>query len=203
MNTQKSLTLRNARKGKGLLPPNPSRWEQEHNGLDLRHELSLTPADRLPHLDAFELLPRVFVFPHTALPTPPRFQNHFSGSREGRWSGMCIPCDDDVTLVVYNEAHPVTRVRATLMEEYFHLRLDHRPTKLRVLSNGDGTRDYDGTKEAEAYGSGAAALVPYHGLRAMLEGGNSAAAIADHFLVSGQLVEFRIRVSKLSRFLRG
>jgi hypothetical protein len=88
------------------------------------------------------------------------------------------------------------------MEEFFHLWLGHVPTHLRLLSNGDGGRDFDGEKESEAYGSGAAALVPYKTLRAMLEGGGGVRSIADHFLVSEQLVEFRIRVSKLTRLRR-
>ena len=89
------------------------------------------------------------------------------------------------------------------MEEFFHLWLGHRPTQLRVFSNGDSKRDFNRAKESEAYGSGAAALLPYKPLRAMLEGGRSIRAIADHYLVSEPLVEFRIRVSKLSRLRRG
>lgn len=89
------------------------------------------------------------------------------------------------------------------MEEFFHLWLDHKPTTLRVFANGDSKRDFDRAKESEAYGSGAAALVPYKALRAMLEKGRPVRVIADHYLVSEQLVEFRIRVCKLSRLRRG
>ena len=89
------------------------------------------------------------------------------------------------------------------MEEFFHIWLDHKPTRLRMFSNGESRRDFDRAKESEAYGSGAAALVPYKPLRAMLEGGHSVRAIADHYFVSEQLIEFRIRVSKLWRLRRG
>jgi hypothetical protein len=88
------------------------------------------------------------------------------------------------------------------MEEFFHLWLGHAPTHLRLYSDGDGRRDFDHDKESEAYGSGAAALVPYKPLRAMLEKGHRIGSIADHFLVSEQLVDFRIRVVKLSRLRR-
>jgi hypothetical protein len=88
------------------------------------------------------------------------------------------------------------------MEEFFHLWLGHSPDRLRLLSNGEGARDFDPTKESEAYGSGAAALVPYKSLRAMLSEGGSVRQIADHFLVSEQMVDFRIRVSKLTRLRR-
>lgn len=195
----KIFALRKDRKGKGLLPPNPKRWEHEHNALDLRYALALPLEDRLAHRDAFQLLPAVYVFGHSELKLDAAVESHFVGARAHKWSGMCVPCPDGETLVLYNDAHPPTRVRATLMEEFFHLWLDHPPTRLRLMSNGEGNRDYDGEKEAEAYGSGAAALVPYKPLRAMLEEGRTTSDIADHFLVSEQLVDFRIRVSKLGR----
>ena len=43
----KNFALRRPRKGTGVLPPNPNRWEQEHNALDLRHELALPLDDPL------------------------------------------------------------------------------------------------------------------------------------------------------------
>ena len=84
------------------------------------------------------------------------------------------------------------------MEEFFHLWLGHKPTRLKVFANGDSKRDFDRAKESEAYGSGAAALLPYKALRNMLDKGCSIPAIAEHYLVSEQLVEFRIRVCKLA-----
>jgi hypothetical protein len=197
----KNFVLRRARKGQGLLPPNPKRWEQEHNGLDLRHELDLPLDERLSPEAAFSTLEEVYIAPHGDLGLP-EVAAHFRNSAPGNWSGMCIPYSD-LTLVVFNDSHPPRRIRATLMEEFFHLWLGHKPTRLRVFSNGESKRDFDPTKESEAYGSGAAALVPYKPLRAMLEDGRSVRTIADHYLVSEQLVDFRIHISKLARLRRG
>jgi Zn-dependent peptidase ImmA (M78 family) len=199
---QRNADLRNARKGKGLLPPNPKRWGHEHNGLDLRHELKLSLDECLHHEAAFDLLSDVHVLPHTQLQLMPAIASYFSGSKSGRWSGMCVPCPEGETMVIYNGHHPLRRIRATLMEEFFHLWLGHALTRLRLLSDGGARRDFDSDKESEAYGSGAAALVPYKPLRAMLEMGQAIQSIADHFLVSEQLVEFRIKVVKLSRVRR-
>jgi IrrE N-terminal-like domain len=200
MNTRDSYARRVGRKGTGVLPPNPTRWDHEHNGLDLREQLSISLEARLEHADAFELLEDVVgVIPHTELLLTPRLERHFSGLRAKRWSGMCVPCPEGDFLVVYNAEHPETRIRATLMEEFFHLRLGHKPTRIRAFTSGGGDRDFDAGKEGDAYGSGAAALVPYKSLRAMCLTGASVAEVARHFHVSEQLVEFRVRVSKLRR----
>ena len=173
----KDYALRRTRKGQGLLPPNPNWWEHEHNGLDLRHELRLALEDRLPHDTAFELLEDVHVCAHGDLEAPPEITAHFRNAGSKNWSGMCIPCDG-ITLVVYNDGHPPRRIRATLMEEFFHLWLGHPPTRVRVFSSGEAKRDFDRAIESEAYGSGAAALVPYKPLRAMLEQGQAVRAIS-------------------------
>jgi len=167
--------------------------------LDLRHELDLPLDARLSHDDAFGLLPNVQVLSHLELQIDASTKDHFNGQSSGRWSGMCVQYPNGSTLVMYNGHHPERRIRATLMEEFFHLWLEHPTEKLRLLGNGEGRREYDGTKETEAYGSGAAALVPYQPLKAMLAAGRVVREIADHFFVSEPLVQFRIRVSKLKR----
>jgi Zn-dependent peptidase ImmA (M78 family) len=199
MNVPKNFALRKNRSGKGLLPPNPTRWEQEHNALDLRHELNLPLSERLPHDKAFELLEEVYVLPHRELNLEASVANYFTGQRANRWSGMCIEYPAGPTLVIYNDSHPPLRVRATLMEEFFHLWLEHKPSRVRILANGEGKRDFNGDIETEAYGSGAAALVPYQPLKQMLQRGDSIGYIADHFLVSEQLIQFRIQISRLAR----
>lgn len=188
---RKRFDLRSSRKGKRLLPPNPTRWEHEHNALDVRHELGLSHGEPLDPLAAFDLLDSVLdVVPHMELGAAAEYERHFSGARQSRWSGMCIPLPEGDHLVVYNGFHPQTRVRATLMEEFFHLWLGHAPTKIRVHSDGTGGRDFDDRRESEAYGSGAAALVPYGSLREMLTGGLDVGAIGRHFNVSAQLLSF-------------
>ncbi len=194
---RKRFDLRKARKGLHLLPPNPKRWEHEQNALDVRQALSIPLTERLDVLATFELLPEVFVCSNRDLDMDEQFKAHFTGARSGHWSGMCVAYPNGITLVFYNADHPQTRTRATLMEEFFHLWLGHPPDRLRLFFDGGGSRDFDGGKESEAYGSGAAALVPYQALRAMLGSGQTVGEIAEHFRVSDALVEFRIRVTRL------
>jgi hypothetical protein len=193
---------RRSRTGKGLLPPNPKQWDNEHNGLDLRDDLGIND-EALDHLAAFTLLEMTKIIPHGEIPAADEFLSHFrTTSGQRAWSGLAIQLQDGTELVVYNDSHPLTRIRATLMEEFFHLRLGHARTRVRVIGDGLRGRSHDSLVESQAYGSGAAALVPYAGLKRMLRGGRSPAAIAGHFKVSRDLVVFRIKVTKLFKFLR-
>lgn len=197
--TRSDTERRKARSGRGLLPPNPKQWENEHNGLDLREDLGLSLDAALPVAEVFELLPAVTVLAHGEIPAAAKYIEHFRVEGRTRWSGLAVRVDDEHELVVYNDSHAINRIRATLMEEFFHLRLGHPRSVVRVLSAGRGARSYDEEIEQAAYGSGAAALAPYAALKSMLGGRVPIATIAEHFLVSGDLVEYRLKVTKLYR----
>ena len=119
------------------------------------------------------------------------------------WSGgaASIPLPDGRKLIILNPTHGRNRQRATLMEEVSHVFLGHKPSRLaNTKRNKEGkiiARDYNADIEEEAYGTGAAALIPYLGLKRYVEEGKTSAEIARHFGVSRALVEFRIKVSKL------
>ena len=181
-----------------MLPPNPKQWDNEHNGLDLREDLTLTLDVELPHMQAFALVPHVTVLPHGAIPVAAKFAEYLRIEGRSNWSGFSLRIDDENELVLFNDAHPVTRVRATLMEEFFHLRLGHQRSVVRVLSTG-AARSYDALIEHAAFGSGAAALLPYSALKRLLDEGQSIRTIANRFSVSDELVQYRLKVTRLYR----
>lgn len=125
--------------------------------------------------------------------------------REGKdaWSGgacsQSLP--DGRRLIVLNPTHSKNRQNATLMEEISHVFLGHKPSRLAIkVRNKDGkitARDYQPEIEEEAYSVGAAALVPYSALRRFVRQGKTSREIARHFNVSRELVEYRIKVSRL------
>jgi hypothetical protein len=194
---------RKNRGGTGLLPPNPLQWGCENNGLDLRRELEITIGHRLSIEDAFSRLPSARVVADGELLLPEGMKGHFTGQASGRWSGLSTRLDDGSDLIIYNAAHAETRVRATLMEEYFHLRLKHPRSHIRLLSDGSGERTHDSEVEREAYGSGAAALVPFCALRELMADGAYSNDIARHFGVSDQLVRYRMKVTRQYNKRRG
>src|SRR5690606_1887788 len=108
---------------------------------------------------------------------------------------------DGRRLIILNPTHSKNRHNATLMEEISHVFLGHKPSRLAIVKRDKQgnvlARDYNQEIEEEAYGTGAAALIPFTSLKRFVEQGKTAAEIARHFHVSRALVEYRIKVSRL------
>ena len=120
-----------------------------------------------------------------------------------KWSGgacsQALP--DGSKLIILNPTHGANRQNATLMEEISHVFLGHKPSRLAITNvTREGkviARDYHAEIEEEAYSVGAAALVPYSALRRFVLQGKTSRQIARHFNVSRDLVEYRMKVSRL------
>lgn len=130
-------------------------------------------------------------------------REHLLGAGSDAWSGgTCSrPLPNGWRLVILNPQHGAQRNNATLMEEVCHVFLGHKPNRLAIVAtNKSGqtvARDYNEADEEAAYAVGAAALVPYAALRRFVGDGKTSAEIARHFNVSRELVEYRMKVSRL------
>ena len=128
---------------------------------------------------------------------------HLLGDGKDKWSGgACSQAlGDGRKLIVLNPTHGENRHNATLMEEICHVFLGHKPSRLAIANvNKQGkqiARDYREADEEAAYSVGAAALVPYAALRQFVEQGKTSREIARHFNVSRDLVEYRMKISRL------
>jgi IrrE N-terminal-like domain len=132
-----------------------------------------------------------------------RAREHLLGPASESWSGGACSLPDGMKLVILNPNHGPARTKATLMEEICHVFLAHQPNRLSVVTKDEKgkvmNRDYRSTDEEEAYGVGAAALVPYAALKRLLLQGKAVRDIAAHFRVSRELVEYRMKVTHLWR----
>lgn len=125
------------------------------------------------------------------------------GAATDEWSGgacsRALP--DGSKIIILNPQHGRQRRNATLMEEICHVFLGHTPDRLAVVAADKGgqagARDYKKADEEAAYGIGAAALVPFGSLRRFVLQNKSSGEIARHFRVSQQLVEYRLKVTRL------
>ena len=93
-----------------------------------------------------------------------------AGRTCGRAARASIKLPSGEKLIILNPTHGKNRHAATLMEEISHVFLGHKPSRL-AIENKDHTgktiaRDYNNDIEEEAYGTGAAALIPYASLEA-------------------------------------
>lgn len=130
-------------------------------------------------------------------------KEHLLGLGTNDWSGgtasHALP--NGWRLVILNPKHGPARNNATLMEEVCHVFLGHKANRLSIVAqNKEGktvARDYNEADEEAAYAVGAAALVPFAGLRRLMKQGKSSIEIARHFNVSRELVEYRLKVSRL------
>ena len=130
-------------------------------------------------------------------------REHLLGSASEAWSGGACTLPNGMKLVILNPTHGRARTNATLMEEICHVFLGHQPNRLSIVTRDERgkvmNRDYRKADEEEAYGVGAAALVPYASLKKMLFAGKSSKEIGLHFRVSRELVEYRMKVTRLWR----
>ena len=128
-------------------------------------------------------------------------RQHLLGPASESWSGGACSLPDGMKLVILNPNHGAARTKATLMEEICHVFLAHQPNRLSVVTKDERgkvmNRDYRRTDEEEAYGVGAAALVPYAALKRLLLQGKNSRDIGAHFRVSRDLVEYRMKVTHL------
>lgn len=129
--------------------------------------------------------------------------DHLLGDGKDKWSGGAAShkLPNGQRLIILNPTHGKNRHNATLMEEICHVFLGHKPSRLAIENtNKEGkaiARDYHAEIEEEAYGTGAAALLPYTAIKRMVLEGKTTAEIARRFRVSRALVEYRIKISRL------
>lgn len=138
----------------------------------------------------------------------PEVRDHLLGTASEQWSGgaCSLPLPDGRKIVILNPNHGAMRTNATLMEEVSHVFLGHQASRLKVVAetkNGQTVaREYRKADEEAAYATGAAALVPFSALRRFVLEGLSSQQIAKHFRVSRELIDYRLKVTRLWRTYR-
>ena len=187
------------------LPPTRKGREYEIRAIGLREFAGLRRDDEL--LNPFELARYAKLLVASFEQIEPflteETKAHLLGTGRDKWSGGACSqtLHDGRKLIILNPTHGKNRQNATLMEEICHVFLGHQPSRLAIENvNKHGkpiARDYRENDEEAAYSVGAAALVPFSGLRRMINEGKTSREIARHFNVSRELVEYRMKISRL------
>lgn len=114
--------------------------------------------------------------------------------RGGEWSAMSVPLDieSDRWAVLLNDSHGVERQRVTVLEEYWHILLGHKLTKISKVAEAFG-RTYDAAEEHDAYYLASASLLPKSAMIKAVTQSLTSAQIATKYGTSSELVDYRIK----------
>ena len=117
------------------------------------------------------------------------------------WSGLTVR-EAGHTAVIFNDAHHPHRQASTLMHEWAHIELRHRPSRADRAENGILLlSDYPAELEEEADWLGGAMLLPRDGLLHHCSRGLSVEEVAKLYGVSIQLAQWRIGKTGVARQL--
>ncbi|CVI59236.1 MULTISPECIES: ImmA/IrrE family metallo-endopeptidase [Agrobacterium] len=117
------------------------------------------------------------------------------------WSGVTIR-EQGVTAIIINSAHPKTRQANTLIHEWAHIELRHKPNRVdRSQAGLLLLSDYPPDFEEEADWLAGAVLLPRDGLVHFKGRGLDHSDIAEHYGVSLELTNWRLRMTGVERQL--
>jgi IrrE N-terminal-like domain len=119
------------------------------------------------------------------------------------WSGMTVRVGP-TSVIVVNTSHPIGRQSNTIMHEWAHVELAHKPSRVDDFGNGLLLlSDYPKGDEEEADWLAGAMLLPREALLRARFAGSSAMQIATDFGVSEELVVWRLRMTGVNRQTQG
>lgn len=170
-----------------------SKEELEQTAEKFRKELGLAsdrPLDSL-HLDVEGV--RVFRLTRTHC-LEASVAKRLRGEACDEWSAMSVPLDnsEDSWGVLLNDCHTRERQRVTLLEEFWHILLGHKLTKIARVAEAYG-RTYDKVEEHDAYYLASATLLPRSAMTKAVASKTSSAETARKFGTSPELVEYRLK----------
>jgi transcriptional regulator with XRE-family HTH domain len=125
---------------------------------------------------------------------PPEVAKRLSGDAGGEWSAMSVPLDatNEHWAVLLNDGHTVERQRVTVLEEFWHILLGHKLTKIARIAEAYG-RTYDKAEEHDAYYLASATLLPKGAVSKAVSQRMSSEDIARRFGTSLELVDYRVK----------
>jgi len=135
---------------------------------------------------------------------PPKVIAHLEGPGAMTWSAMSVPSDEerDTWVIVRNEQHQLVRQHVSLLEEFWHILLGHKLTKIAKVADVYG-RTFEENEEHDAFYLAAATLLPESIIRKAVKEKADTVKIANAYGTSPELAEYRIKRLGLWREYKG
>jgi transcriptional regulator with XRE-family HTH domain len=170
-----------------------SKEELEQTAEKFRKDLGLAPDQPLDSLQLNVEDVRVFRLTQADC-LQASVANRLRDEARDEWSAMSVPLDnaEDSWAVLLNDCHTRERQRVTLLEEFWHILLGHKLTKIARVAEAYG-RTYDKVEEHDAYYLASATLLPRNGMLEAVGRKMSSAEIARKFGTSPELVDYRLK----------
>jgi transcriptional regulator with XRE-family HTH domain len=124
----------------------------------------------------------------------PAIAQRLRGDAVSEWSAMSVPLDPahESWAVLLNDGHTVERQRVTVLEEFWHILLGHKLTKIARIAEAYG-RTYDKAEEHDAFYLASATLLPKSAVTKAVSQKTPSDQIARMFGTSPELVDYRIK----------
>jgi transcriptional regulator with XRE-family HTH domain len=180
-----------------------SKLEMDEMAMDFRKELGLD--DRRPFSPLKIKIEGVRILTIRQIEgLAPEVTSHLEGAGAATWSAMSMPLDEekDLWVIVRNEKHPLVRQHVSLLEEFWHILLGHKLTRIAKVADVYG-RTFDENEEHDAFYLAAATLLPESVIRNAVQKKEDIKQLAKHYGMSPELVEYRIKRLGLWREYRG
>jgi Zn-dependent peptidase ImmA (M78 family)/DNA-binding XRE family transcriptional regulator len=173
--------------------PELSKDQLEAIAAKFREDLGIGPQDRLESLKLEVESVRVIRLTKSDC-IDQRTMSRLRDEACSEWSAMSVPLDRQMEswAVLLNDCHTQERQRVTLLEEYWHILMGHKLTKVARIADAYG-RTYDNAEEHDAYYLASASLLPKKAVQEAVAKGVPAAKVAKRFGTSPELVEYRIK----------
>lgn len=184
-------------------PIDLSKSEMETMAQSFRKELGLNDQERLEPLKI--VIDDVKVLTVSEIDDiPPGITAHLAGAGAATWSAMSVPLDEenDTWVIVRNEHHQLVRQHVSLLEEFWHILLGHKLTKIAKVVDIYG-RTFDENEEHDAFYLAAATLLPASVIRKAVKGKADTVQLAERYGSSPELIEYRIKRLGLWREYKG
>lgn len=175
--------------------------EAERVAVEVRNRLGLQAMAPVDPWAYAELL-GVVVLDFDALGLTPKDAEQLLNVDPESWSGLTLK-EGDTHYVVINPAHVRARQVNTMMHELAHIQLKHTPKRVDISVSGLMLlSDYPADQEEEADWLSASVLLPRDALCHYRSIGWSTAEICNHYGVSTQLCDWRLRMTGVNVQLR-
>lgn len=124
---------------------------------------------------------------------------NYLGSVDGdEWSAVTVSFLN-VSVIVINQSHSLSRQSVDIMHELAHIIRAHQPAQHFTNDSGFVIRSFDKTQEAEADWLAASLLLPRTALYQIAKSGNGADEACTNYHVSKQLLKYRLNVTGLTK----